>query len=116
MTQVSPPVLLAESVPQTPPVNIGEMAKSGQYQVSIQSTESELDAGARRATEAADAMQKRRMSFILFCFALIFITIVFAGTVYLFASGSPDDKKWAGGIVTSITTGLIGYLVGKAAK
>lgn len=47
-----------------------------------------------------------------FVFALALVAVTFGGCLYLFATGSPDDKKWAAGLLSAIVSGLVGYLVG----
>ena len=97
-------------------INLGQMVGSdGRYELSV-SNESPEDAAARRSRESADATLKRRMSLGLFVFALILASVVFAGCVYVFAAGSADDKKWAAGIVSAITSGLVGFMVGQARR
>ena len=97
-------------------INLGQMVGSdGRYELSV-SNESPEDAAARRSTEAADANLKRRMSLGLFIFALILASIVFSGCVYVFARGTADDKKWAAGIISAITSGLVGFMVGQARR
>jgi pilus assembly protein TadC len=97
-------------------INLGQMVGSdGRYELSV-SNESPEDAAARRSLEAAEATLKRRMSLGLFVFALLLASVVFAGCVYVFAAGSADDKKWAAGIVSAITSGLVGFMVGQARR
>jgi hypothetical protein len=97
-------------------INLGQMVGSdGRYELSV-SNESPEDAAARRSNEAAEASLKRRMSLGLFIFALLLASVVFAGCVYVFAAGSADDKKWAAGIVSAITSGLVGFMVGQARR
>ena len=97
-------------------INLGQMVGSdGRYELSV-SNESPEDATARRSRESADATLKRRMSLGLFVFALILASIVFGGCVVVFAAGSADDKKWAAGIVSAITSGLVGFMVGQARR
>lgn len=97
-------------------INLGQLVgKDHKYELSV-SSESPQDASARRTKEAADADLKRRMTFILFLFVLVVGAVVFVGCVYVFAHGSPDDKKWAAGIVSAIAFGLIGFLVGLGRK
>ena len=74
------------------------------------------DAAARRSLEAADAALKRRMSLGLFIFALLLMTVIFGGAIWVFAIGNADDKKWAAGIVSAIASGLVGFLVGQARR
>lgn len=97
-------------------INLGQIVgKDHKYELSV-SNETPEDAAARRAKEAADADLKRKMTFGLFLFALALISIVFAGCIYVFASGSLDDRKWAAGIVSAIASGLVGFLVGQGKR
>ena len=64
----------------------------------------------------AVAALKRKMMYVLFCFALIVTAIVFGDCVYVIARGSADDKKWAAGIVSAIASGLVGFLVGQGKR
>lgn len=97
-------------------INLGQIVgKDHRYELSI-NNETPEDAAARRAREAADAGLKRRMALGLFLFALVLTALIFLGCLYVFASGSPDDKKWAAGIVSSIASGLVGFLVGQGRK
>jgi cytochrome oxidase assembly protein ShyY1 len=97
-------------------INLGQLiGKDHKYDVSI-SNESPEDASARRTTEAADAAQKRHIALTLFWFALAFVSILFLGCAYVFATGAPEDKKWAAGIVSAIASGLVGFLVGQGKK
>lgn len=56
------------------------------------------------------------MTYAMFLFALAMTAVVFGGCVWVFANGSPDDRKWAAGIVSAMASGLVGYLVGQARK
>ena len=95
-------------------INLGQIVgKDHKYQLSL-SNESPEDAAARRTREATDAELKRKMTFVLFLFALVATGA--SGCVYVFASGSPEDKKWAAGIVSAIASGLVGFLVGQGKK
>jgi hypothetical protein len=97
-------------------INLGQIVgKDHKYELSI-SNESAEDATARRVKEAADADLKRKMTFGLFLFALVMVAVVFGGCIYVFATASAEDKKWAAGIVSAITSGLVGFLVGQGKK
>jgi hypothetical protein len=99
-----------------PQINLGQLVgKDHRYELSV-SNESSEDAAARRIKEMADADLKRTMTFVLFLFALMVTGVVFAGCVYVFATGAPEDKKWAAGIVSAIASGLVGFLVGLGKK
>jgi hypothetical protein len=56
------------------------------------------------------------MKLMLFVFALVITGIVFGACIVVAFAGSADDKKWACSIVTAITSGLVGYLVGQGKK
>jgi len=78
--------------------------------------ETDEDAEARRLRDAADANLKRKMTLILFIFALFVTATVFVACIVVAIIGASEDKKWACSIVTAITSGLVGYLVGQAKK
>jgi membrane protein YqaA with SNARE-associated domain len=97
-------------------INLGQVVgKDHKYELSV-SNETPEDAAARRSKETADAELKRKMTYLLFWFALVIVGVVFVGCVYTFASGAADDKKWAAGIVSAIASGLVGFLVGQGRK
>lgn len=97
-------------------IDLGQiLGRDHKYELSV-SNESPEDGAARRTREAADADLKRKMTFGLFLFALALTAVVFASCVYVFANGTPDDKKWAAGVVSAITSGLVGFLVGQSKK
>jgi hypothetical protein len=78
--------------------------------------ETDEDAEARRVRDSAEAKLKRTMTLILFVFALLVTSTVFVACIVVAIIGAPEDKKWACSIVTGITSGLVGYLVGQAKK
>lgn len=97
-------------------INLNQLvSRDHKYELSL-SNETADDAAARRVKEAADADQKRKINFALFIFSLFITGVVFVGCIVNFIYGSPDDKKWSAGIVSGISTGLIGFLVGQSKK
>jgi fatty acid desaturase len=100
----------------TIPLDIGKMADEGSLYELKMHNESDEDAAARRANEAAEAALKRKMTLSLFYFALVLVSVIFFGCAYIAFTGGQDDKKWAVGIITAISSGLIGYLVGQGKK
>ncbi len=99
-----------------PQIDLGRLVtKDHTYELSI-SNESAEDAAARRAQEAAEAELRRKMTYGVFLFALAVTATVFGGCVYVFATGTPEDKKWAAAIVSAIASGLVGFLVGQGKK
>ena len=99
-----------------PQINLGQIVGKGhKYELSV-SNETSEDAAVRRSKEIADADLSRKMTYALFCFALLIISIIFVACVYTFATGIADDKKWAAGIVSAIASGLVCFLVGQGKK
>jgi hypothetical protein len=51
-------------------------------------------------------------------FALVSVSVFtyICITIVINETSSPDDKKWATSIITLITSGVVGYLTGKASK
>ena len=91
------------------------LGKDQRYSLSV-SNELVEDAAVRRQQEIEDNRLKRKMTFSLFIFALLIASVVFIGAVYLFITGSPDDKKWASALISAIVSGLLGFLVGQKHK
>lgn len=62
-----------------------------------------------------DAAHRRKKDMIVFVVALSSIVLVLLTSLgaLFFASISSDDKKILGGVAGSITTGLIGFALGK---
>ena len=107
-------------VPNSPgnaQIDLGQLAQNNhRYELSLSNSETDADASARRALEAVAAAHQRRIQFAVILFAMAVSSVIFAGCVYAFATGTPDDKKWAAGILGSIASGLIGFLVGQGSK
>ena len=99
-----------------PPIDLSQIVdRDHRYELSV-SNETSEDAAARGAQEMADADLKRKMAYALFWFALSLVGVVFVGCVYIFSTGTAEDKKWAAGIVSAIASGLVGFLVGQGKK
>ena len=100
-------------------VDIGRLAEAGQrYELAVTGGETLEDAAARRANLVADSKLARQIRLLLVVFALLLTGAIFAACLVAFIGGTPDDKKWAAGIVSAIASGLVGFLVGqgKSAK
>ncbi|ALL00026.2 MULTISPECIES: hypothetical protein [unclassified Massilia] len=98
-------------------VNLDQLIRGDSDQLELKiRNETDEDAQARRERETADAKLARTMKLMLFVFALVITGIVFGACIVVAFAGSADDKKWACSIVTAITSGLVGYLVGQGKK
>ncbi len=95
-------------------VDIGRLAEAGQrYELAVTGGETVEDAAARRANLVADSKLARQIRLLLVVFALLLTGAIFASCLMAFVNGTPDDKKWAAGIVSAIASGLVGFLVGQ---
>lgn len=98
-------------------VNLDQLIRGDSDQLELKiRNETDEDAQARREREAAEAKLARTMKVMLFVFSLLITGTVFGACIVVAFSGSVDDKKWACSIVTAITSGLVGYLVGQGKK
>jgi hypothetical protein len=93
-------------VAKNPLEDLGDF-KGPEYDVRIESNE---EASARRIESAKDAEHKRRVHIIVLGFALAMVAVIFLGCIYEFATGSVDDKKWAGAVVASICASFLTYV------
>jgi cytochrome c biogenesis protein CcdA len=79
--------------------------------------QAEADAKTRRGLEEADARFRRWGKAALFLAGLLMVLAVFVLCVLIVThSTSPDDRKWATGILATIVSGLVGFLTGRATK
>lgn len=90
---------------QQGPVDLGALAaKSGPVDVSVSPQETREDADHRR--------WKDKTLFVLGLVCLGLLFIVCLGILAL-GSQSPDEKKIWAGALTSLVTGMIGYVIGR---
>jgi hypothetical protein len=92
------------------PWNLRDLIKDPKYTAHFESTE---EASARRLEAAEKAKYKRKVHLIILIFALIMMSLIFAGCIYEYATGSADDKKWAGALLASICTAFLGFVAGQ---
>jgi hypothetical protein len=90
------------SQPNQPPpstINISQALPASDYKLTLEPTETDEDAQARRTKDTS-----------VFIVALIMVCIVFVVSlgVLLFGNPHPEDKKWLFGTVTAIVGALLG--------
>jgi cation transport ATPase len=98
-----------------PPLNILDRLKDPKFGDLTESTihfESTEEATARRHEASEQAKHKRKERLIILWFALAMVFGFSVWCIYVYVTGSADDKKWAQTIVASICTGLLTYAVG----
>jgi hypothetical protein len=90
---------------------------TGKGKLEWESDESEAEQRARLEREQKDADHERRVRWWTFvAFLLALFTIGIAGLVLIFNGGSPERERVGTVILTSIVSGAIGFLGGKAVK
>jgi hypothetical protein len=86
-----------------------------QYEVAVSPKQTQQELKSRLAREEAEAAHQRRKDFILFVAAVLGVAAVVVLCLVTIAlpDRSPDDKKWATSILTSIVSSTVFYLFGK---
>jgi len=98
------------------PLNLQDLLKDRKYGDLTESTlhvESTEEAAARRQEASKQADHKRMERSIILGFALLMVLGFSVWCIYVYLTGSVDDKKWAQSIVFSICTGFLTYAVGR---
>jgi hypothetical protein len=98
-----------------PVISIARLADQSNWTGTL-SSEDPLDKEYRLRQEADEAQHKRWRSTILFGFTLIGLSFVFWLCFEILSNpnASVDDKKWAMALMTSIVSGSVGFVAGKA--
>lgn len=86
-------------------INLDELINKSQLNFSLTSeNEHPKDADIRRIKD---------MSLFFVTVILVLSAFLFCGYILLNKDFSPDDKKWATAIASSIVSSLLGYRIGK---
>ena len=99
-----------------PPADLNTLVRNvGHVYVSISPQETTEDANHRRQEATDEARHRRWREKIIFVLTVAGIAAVYiAGLgIMVFGTQSPDEKKLWGGVLVSLTTGLVGYALGK---
>ncbi|MGI8655512.1 MAG: hypothetical protein ACR2LC_09860 [Pyrinomonadaceae bacterium] len=99
-------------------IDLNELADRLDHQLSIVPREEPAERQARLEIEKADAAHKRRIDLALHITTLAVIAATFGVCVYIILARtfSSDMDKLAAALLTSIVTGLVGYVTGRASK
>ncbi|HEX8162174.1 MAG TPA: hypothetical protein VF538_09895 [Pyrinomonadaceae bacterium] len=99
-------------------IDLNDLANRSDHQLSIVPREDPETAAARREIEIADSAHRRRISLLLHVTALSVIGIVVVLCVWMITHAGADgeDRKLAITLLTSIVTGFVGYVTGRASK
>lgn len=99
-------------------IDLNDLANRPDHQLSIVPREEPTERNARLEIEKADAAHKRRIDLALHITTLVVIAATFGVCAYIVIARtfSSDMDKWATALLTSIVTGLVGYVTGRSAK
>lgn len=99
-------------------LDLNELAAKQDLTVNIASREDPAERDSRLRREEADAAHSRRKDFALHVVTFFVIAVTFTVCAYLIlaAPGNTEQNKWATATLTSIVTGLVGYVTGKSQK
>jgi hypothetical protein len=97
-------------------LNLNDLSKDKKFELSVQS-ETPEDAQARRQEKAEQAKHKRRIHFWSFILSILLLLVIVGCCLNVLGTGSPDDKKWAAGVIGAIASGigsgLMGFAIGQ---
>lgn len=99
-------------------IDLNDLANRSDHQLSIVPREDPETAAVHRDIEKADAAHRRQISLLLHIAALAVIVVAVSLCVWMVinAGNGSEDRRWAITLLTSIVTGLIGYVTGRASK
>ncbi len=98
--------------------SFGDLIDEKRLSAYLKPYESPRELSSRLQEEAAEARHRRIKDLVLFLFLLILLGASSFSCLALVArnDSSPEDKKWATGVLAAIVSGGIGFLTGKAQK
>jgi hypothetical protein len=99
-------------------IDLNDLANRPDHQLSIIPREDPETRAARRDIEKAESAHRRQISLLLHVAALTVIGVVVVLCVWMLthAGAESEDRKWATTLLTSVVTGLLGYVTGRASK
>jgi hypothetical protein len=99
-------------------IDLNDLANRADHQLSIVPREDPETRAAERDIKTAEAAHKRRIDLLLHVAALAVIGVAVVLCVWMIAGAGAgaEDRKWATALLTSVVTGLVGYVTGRASK
>ncbi|HEX8073145.1 MAG TPA: hypothetical protein VF546_24570 [Pyrinomonadaceae bacterium] len=99
-------------------LDLNELAGKQNLNLTIAPREDPAEMQSRLRREEADAAHQRRKDLTLFVTTFVVIVAAFGICAYIVLGGraSAEADKWATATLTSIVSGLVGYVTGKAVK
>jgi len=99
-------------------LDLNELANKQDLTVSIASREDPTERDSRLRREEAEDTHKRRKDLALHAITFAVIATAFAVCAYIILTSpaAAEQNKWATATLTSIVTGLVGYVTGRSQK
>jgi hypothetical protein len=110
------PVISVQDIARQPQWSSGSLSYEDPLDKKHRLEQEASEAKHKRDQELAEAKHKRWRSTTLFAVTLIGLGFVFWMCLRMLGNpqASQDDKKWATALITSIVSGSVGYITGKA--
>jgi hypothetical protein len=98
--------------------NLNELATRQNVKLSVATAEDELEKATRLRIEEANALHARQKEWLVYRLTALILLIAVSLCSWLILSKglATDEGKLALGLLTSIVTGLVGYVTGKASN
>ena len=98
--------------------NLNEIANSQNIKISVSTAEDTLEKETRLRIEEANAIHLRQKEWLVYRLTAFVILLVVGVCIWIILRKglSTDEGKLALGLLTSIVTGLVGYVTGKASN
>jgi type VI protein secretion system component VasF len=102
----------------TDKIDLNDLINRPGHQLSIVPREDPETGAARREIEKAESAHRRQITLLLHIAALAVLGVVVALCVWMIThtGAESEDRKLAIPLLTSIATGLLGYVTGRASK
>jgi multidrug resistance efflux pump len=99
-------------------LDLTEVVNNPSFKFSVMTNEDASERETRLRIAEADAVHQRQKELLLYrlTFAVIVTVVILCSWIVLRKGLSTDDGKLALALLTSIVTGLVGYVTGKSAK
>lgn len=101
-----------------PGFNLNELTNSQNVKISITTNEDSAERETRLRIAEADALHQRQKELLLYRLTagVIAVVVLICAWIVLRRGLSTEEGKLALALLTSIVTGLVGYVTGKASK
>ncbi len=98
--------------------NLNELAIKQNVKLSLATAEDELEKTSRLRIEEANALHTRQKEWLVYRLTTLILLIVvgLCAWIILRKGLANDEGKLALGLLTSVVTGLVGYVTGKASS